>query len=202
MTTRIKSGLGGYVGCSFLFGTIFTLVGAGATWATWDREDTPGWVRGMLGLFSLVGAAGLIMGVANTARMRKYGEVFLDLDRAVIGGELVGVVEAGFAAPSGATGTLTLSCSKTVESSRGRKNSASHTTSLHRQTVPIDIGTLSTTNGRTRIPVRLDIPAGLPMPGRSHEAGRTVDIDWELLCHVSTPGLDLVAPFRIPVTAA
>jgi hypothetical protein len=199
MATRIKSDLAGYAGCMTIFGVALTAGGVGGLVATWGRADMPLWVRGLLVALACAGALGLVAAAMSALRLRKFGQVWLELEEARIGGAVAGVIEAGLAEPPTGDGTLTLTCSRTVQTGN-QKNRSSRTATLHTQSVTVPRDRITADAGKTRIPVRMEVPPGLPPRGPSRdEQGRPGSVSWELTCHVPVPGMHLVAPFQLPI---
>lgn len=199
MATRIKSDLASYAGCMTLFGGAFLVAGVGGLAGTWHRADMPLWVRGLLVAFAGAGALGLVAAVTNALRLRKFGQVWLELEEARVGGVIAGVIEVGLAAPPTGDGTLTLTCTRTVQTG-SQKNRSSRTVTLHHQDVTVPRDRITLDGGRARIPVRIEVPPGLPARGPARdEQGRSGSVSWELSCHVPASGIDLVAPFRLPI---
>lgn len=202
---RISSNLGASAGCLLAFGSVYALGGWSMGIATflWGKPGMPVWAGLLLAAIMGSGALILVAGVVGVVRARKFGAVLLEL-RTIplpIGGTADGVIEAGFDLPKDAEAALTLTCMRTTRSER-RDSKGKHETNYHHEQVSSDSWTvphaeIEALPGTVRIPVRRPISAGA-LPTLS-DASSNVSIDWTLVCHVPTPGLDFIATFQVPV---
>jgi hypothetical protein len=158
--------------------------------------DVPLVVKVVLSFFALVGLAMLGGAIYSTLQYLKYGQSTLLLSQMplAVGGSFSAVlmIKRHLITDDGCK--MTVKCVKSVTTGSG-KNSHTDRTELFARTVTVKADLIKPQEGRSAIPLQMEIPGGLP--GRVLE-GRT-KINWTLNAEAETPGIDFAAEFDLPV---
>lgn len=176
--------------CALFWNGVLSLGFVGDSWPIGDgRQDVL-----FLIPFVLIGIGLVGLSVYHAVRWWRFGESTLHLARlpGVIGGRLEGVITAPPAIADSPDVELRLRCQEAVTSGGGNARSRKEVELYeHRQTVepPLD----RDETGGVRIPVSIDIPAGVPPTDDDR------DIAWKLRVRASLPGVDYGAEFEVPV---
>ena len=158
------------------------------------------WARDGPLLYAVLGVTGVgtlyLVGRAliATIRVRKFGEVTLELDQAPtrLGGEITGRLVVGPAIRAGNAGEMTLQCQELVTVQVTQSTTRVQTHIHYQMAKPFVVAPDAGTAG---IPVRFDVPIG----ARATDEGLT---KWVLTMTIAAPGIDADMAFEIPVQRA
>jgi hypothetical protein len=176
---------------------IFFGMFVGVFWIAMGRgNEVPLFIKGILGLFTLIPVGMLVSAVYHFGHTVKYGNsrlVFKQIPL-VLGQESYALLTVKSHIPAEKGVELKLRCIRRELVKHGRKSSISEQ-ELYSET-KIEPEDLAARTGRGAvIPVRFRIPADQP----ETSSGDLPNIIWKLSAVAVTPGIDYFAEFEVPV---